>query len=315
MITAHRGLSASKIAASLRMGMEMGTAPFVKKLTDFGIRKPVREAGSTEVNPVYRPKIFVGTEPASLKEMTLAYTAIPNGGSRPQDIYYLDRIEDEDGQLIWESTQAIETRNNAQIRKGATSTATAFQLHNILNSSLKNGSAQRVAPYLPKNFKGGVKTGTTYDFADNWLFGYDSRITCGIWVGFLEGKKPIYHGAFSSDTCASVLGTAITEAERQFPAGELAPPPSVERVEICLTTGKRATHSCYDIDPSDKNTADTPYSNTSARGIPACLSATSTGRTSPHPSPPSRPRTAFFPCRPSCPPGLSSRGTIPTIRS
>lgn len=182
------------------MGMDMGTSPFVKKLTDFGIRKPVREAGSTEVNPVYRPKIFVGTEPASLKEMTLAYTAIPNGGSRPQDIYYLDRIEDEDGQLIWESNQAIETRNNAQVRKGATSTATAFQLHNILNSSLKNGSAQRVAPHLPKDFRGGAKTGTTYDFADNWLFGYDSRITCGIWVGFLEGKKPIYNGAFSSDT-------------------------------------------------------------------------------------------------------------------
>ena len=109
-----------------------------------------------------------------------------------------------------------------------------------------------MAPHLPKDFKGGVKTGTTYDFADNWLFGYDSRITCGIWVGFLEGKKPIYNGAFSSDTCASVLGAAVTEAERLFPAGELAPPPSVERVEICLTTGKRATHSCYDIDPVDK---------------------------------------------------------------
>lgn len=141
------------------MGMDMGTSPFVKKLTDFGIRKPVREAGSTEVNPVYRPKIFVGTEPASLKEMTLAYTAIPNGGSRPQDIYYLDRIEDEDGQLIWESNQAIETRNNAQVRKGATSTATAFQLHNILNSSLKNGSAQRVAPHLPERLQGGRENG------------------------------------------------------------------------------------------------------------------------------------------------------------
>lgn len=70
-----------------------------------------------------------------------------------------------------------------------------------------------------------MKTGTTYDFADNWLFGYDSRITCGIWVGFLEGKKPIYNGAFSSDTCASVLGAAVTEAERLFPAGELAPAP------------------------------------------------------------------------------------------
>ena len=46
MITAHLGLSASKIAASLRMGMDMGTSPFVKKLTDFGIRKPGREAVS-----------------------------------------------------------------------------------------------------------------------------------------------------------------------------------------------------------------------------------------------------------------------------
>lgn len=252
MVTTHRGLSASKIAASLRMGMDMGTAPFVKKLANFGIRKPVREKGSTEVNPVYRPKIFVGTEPSSLKEMTLAYTAIPNGGGRPENIYYLDRIEDEGGQLIWESTQAIETRNNAHVKKGATSETTAFQLHNILRSSLKSGSAARVAPHLPRNFKGGVKTGTTYDFADNWLFGYDNRVTCGIWIGFLEGKKPIYNGAFSSDTCAPVLGAAMTEAERQFPAQELEPPPSVERVEICLTTGKKATHSCYDIDPVDK---------------------------------------------------------------
>lgn len=76
-----------------------------------------------------------------------------------------------------------------RVRKGAASTATAFQLHNILHSSLKNGSAQRVADSLPGNFKGGVKTGTTYDFGDNWLFGYDDRVTCGIWIGFLEGKK------------------------------------------------------------------------------------------------------------------------------
>lgn len=70
-----------------------------------------------------------------------------------------------------------------------------------------------------------MKTGTTYDFADNWLFGYDSRITCGIWVGFLEGKKPIYNGAFSSDTCASVLGAAVTEAERLLPRRGTGPAP------------------------------------------------------------------------------------------
>ncbi len=252
MISAHRGLEASKIAATLRMGMDMGTIPFVIKLPNFGIRKPVREAGSTEVNPVYRPKIFVGTEPASLKEMTLAYTTIPNGGNRPENIYYLDRIEDENGRLIWESNQAVETRNKANSRVGAISSTTAYQLHDILRTSLKNGSAQAVAPLLPPNFKGGVQTGTTYDFADNWLFGYNSRITCGIWMGFMDGKKAIYDGAFSSETCGSVLGEAMTRAEERFPADEIQAPNSVERVEICLTTGKRATQSCFDVNPLDK---------------------------------------------------------------
>ncbi len=252
MISAHRGLEASKIAATLRMGMDMGTTPFVKKLPGFGIRTPVREPGSTEVNPVYRPKIFVGTEPASLKEMTLAYTAIPNGGFRPENIYYLDRIEDENGNLIWESTQAVETRNKANAKIGATTRTAAYQLHDILHSSLKNGSARRVAQFLPQDFKGGVKTGTTYDFADNWLFGYNSQITCGVWIGFLEGKKAIYGSAFSSDTCGPVLGASITEAEKHYPSKEITPPDSVERVEICLSTGKRATLSCYDINPVDK---------------------------------------------------------------
>ncbi len=252
MISTRRGLSASKIAASLRMGMDLGPIPFVKKLKDFGIRQPVREADSTEVNPVYRPRIFVGTEPASLKEMTLAYTVFPNGGNRPEDIYYLDRIEDENGQLIWESTQAVETRNNANTKKGATTSSAAFQIHDILHHSLKSGSAKNIANYLPKDFKGGVKTGTTYDFADNWLFGYNNNVTCGIWIGFLDGKKAIYPGAFSSETCAPILGTALTMVESDTPSSEITPPSSVERIEICQSTGKLATHSCYDIDPIDK---------------------------------------------------------------
>lgn len=252
-ITSRLALSQSKIAASLRLGMELGPKPFIKKMEDFGIRKPIREAG-TEVNPVYRPRIYVGTEPASLKEMTMAFTAIPNGGERPDNLYFLDRVEDETGYVIWESPQALGDRKKVR----ATTSATAFQLHSILQDSLKRGSASRVASLLPTQFKGAIKTGTTYNFADNWMFGYDSRITCGIWIGFLDGKKPIYDGAFSSDTCGKAMASILDTAVKQFPDKEITPPDTVESVEICTKSGMRATRNCYEQEP-DGNGQNTKY--------------------------------------------------------
>lgn len=248
-ITSREALSQSKIAASLRLGMELGPKPFIKKMQEFGIRKPIREAG-TEVNPVYRPRIYVGTEPASLKEMTMAFTAIPNGGERPENLYFLDRVEDETGYVIWESPQALGDRKKVR----ATTSATAFQLHSILQDSLKRGSASKVAPLLPEKFNGAIKTGTTYNFADNWMFGYDSRITCGIWIGFLEGKKPIYDGAFSSDTCGKAMAKILDATVRIFPAKELTPPDTVESVEICTKSGMRATRNCYEQEADDNGT-------------------------------------------------------------
>lgn len=246
-IPARKALSQSKIAASIRLGQTLGYVPFVKKLVQFGIRKPVRESG-TEVNPVYRNKIFVGTESVSLKEMTLAFTAIPKEGEKPENIYYLDRVEDETGYVIWESPQALGNRKKTK----PTTPSTAYQIHTILQDSLKDGSAQRVAAMLPEDFRGGVKTGTNYNFSDNMLFGYDSEITCGIWIGFTDGAKAIYPNAFSSDTCGPVLSSMFASAEKHFPPKNIKQPESIENVEICLSSGKRATRNCYELDPASK---------------------------------------------------------------
>ena len=247
-ITARKALAKGKVAASIRMGMEVGTKPFVKQLKYYGIRQPQREEGSTEVAPIYRPRIFVGTEPASMEEMALAYTSIPNGGRRPTEPYYLEKIEDEKGQLIWESPQSRNSRFKTTPMQQASSSATAFQVHSILQDSLQYGSAKSLLPSLGGNFNGAVQTGTQYDFADNWLFGYNSDITCGVWIGFIEGKSPIYPGAFSSETCGPVFTSIMNEAKKDFPGKEITPPISVEKIEICQTSGKRATNNCFDID-------------------------------------------------------------------
>lgn len=260
-VTARQALQHSKIAASVRLGIAMGSKPFISVLRRLGIREPQRNPGSTEADPSYYPRIYVGTEPVSMKEMALAYTAFPNLGTRPKTTYFISKITDTHGNLLWEAPQVLERRHTK-----ALNSCTAFQIHSILRDSLKNGSARRVQSYLPADFNGAVKTGTNYDFADNWLFGYTSRVTCGVWIGFVNGRSAIYPNAFSSDTCAPVLGAAVKEAVKAFPNSAIDMPETAEAVEICARSGLRATMYCYE--PQTKDGKPTYVRNTYVEYLP-----------------------------------------------
>lgn len=260
-VTARQALAQSKIAASLRLGIAMGSKPFLNVLRRLGIREPLRNPGSTEADPSYYPRIYVGTEPVSMKEMALAYTAFPNLGTRPKTTYFISKITDTHGNLLWEAPQVLERKHTKVLNS-----CTAFQIHSILRESLKNGSARRVQSYLPAEFKGAVKTGTGYDFADNWLFGYTSRVTCGVWIGFVNGRSAIYPNAFSSDTCAPILGAALGEAINVLPNSEIDMPDTAEAVEICARSGLRATMYCYE--PQTKGGKPTYVRNTYIEYLP-----------------------------------------------
>lgn len=260
-VTARQALQHSKIAASVRLGIAMGSKPFISVLRRLGIREPQRNPGSTEADPSYYPRIYVGAEPVSMMEMALAYTAFPNLGTRPKTTYFISKITDTHGNLLWEAPQVLERRHTK-----ALNSCTAFQIHSILRDSLKNGSARRVQSYLPADFNGAVKTGTNYDFADNWLFGYTSRVTCGVWIGFVNGRSAIYPNAFSSDTCATVLGAAVKEAVQAFPNSAIDMPETAEAVEICARSGLRATMYCYE--PQTKDGKPTYVRNTYVEYLP-----------------------------------------------
>lgn len=243
-ISLRKALSQSKIAASLRLGISMGSTPFIKVLKRLHIDEPQRNPGSTEANPVYYPRIYVGTEPVSMLQLVTAYTAIPNLGTIPKSTYFINKITDTHGNVLWEAPQVTARRYT---HSKAINSCVAWQIHTMLQDSLKDGSARRVQSSLPPDFKGAVKTGTGYDFSDNWLLGYNSRMTCGVWIGFVNGRSAIYPNAFSSDTCAPILGAVFSAAKTSLPDKEITmPTDSVEAVEICARSGRRATMYCYE---------------------------------------------------------------------
>lgn len=245
-VTARQALEWSKIAASARLGIALnssrsGSKPFIDTLTKLGLTPPPRNLGSTEAHPQYYPRVYLGTEPMYLKEMVLAYTVFPNRGSRPVKPYIITRITDSNGKILWQNPQDI-----SRGRYNSTSPCTAFRLHSIMKESLEKGSAVRVRPFLPASFKGAVKSGTNYDFADNTLFGYDADITCGVWLGFLNDRTAIYPEAFASDTCAPILGAVFRAASGRFPNGDITLPADTAEVEICNSSGQLATNFCFE---------------------------------------------------------------------
>lgn len=246
-VTARQALEWSKIAASARLGIELGSHPrrgaraFIDTLNNVGITPPPRNPNSTEAKPQYYPRVYLGTEPVSLKEVTMAYTVFPNGGRRPIAPFIVTKITDSSGKILWEEPLAASPRLVT-----ACGSCTAYRLHSIMRESVNHGSAQRLRPFLPQNFNGAVKTGTNYDFADNALLAYNSSFTCGIWMGFLNDHRAIYPEAFGSDTCGPILHSLLSDAAARYKDNPIPVPADTEEVEICLSSGQIATNFCFE---------------------------------------------------------------------
>jgi penicillin-binding protein 1A len=120
----------------------------------------------------------------------------------------------------------------------------AFEVHSFLSDALNNGTgAKSHEVYGLKTPFAAGKTGTAYNFTDNWFVGYDSAITCGVWVGF-DKPQSIFRGAFANDTALPVWVDVMNASLAQDPPRELGRPIDLKRVEVCLSTGAPASPHC-----------------------------------------------------------------------
>ena len=157
--------------------------------------------------------------------------------------------------------------------------ATAWQVHSMMAGSLYRGASKGCLDGLiDKPFNGAGKGGSTHDFGDCWFLGYNRRITCGVWTGFLSANgEPIYPGAFSRDLAMPVWQAAMNAAAPSFGGEKLEMPESVVEVPVCSVSGQRATQFCqeYAEDPGSGvvrslSTAVTEYFRKGTETVPFC---------------------------------------------
>lgn len=240
-ILLRQGLADSKIAATVRLGRNLGLDKVRTMAKRFGFSTP-------KTKPL--PRELMGTESVSLPELVRAYSVFANQGASPSKMIWVTRIERGDGTVVYDSANsALRVKQNPVLHP-----ATAYLTHSMLESALKTGSGKRgYEDASMKGFSGGGKTGTTSDFADNWFVGYNSHVSCAVWAGFWDGSRTeIYPGAFSVDTVMPIWTEAMNIYQRKNKPKAIVRPLDVEPMKICKNSGLRVTLECEDYERNMK---------------------------------------------------------------
>jgi membrane peptidoglycan carboxypeptidase len=174
----------------------------------------------------------IGSEEVHPIDMAGAAAVLANGGIRHEP-YTIDRIEDRDGNIVYEHTSPGRQVLSAQ---------TACLETQILQANVQGGTG--TAAQL-SNMAAAGKTGTAQNFGDAWFVGYTPYLATAVWMGNPAARVPmtsvggrsvvggsypaeIWH-AFNEPAHEGLTYTGFPECQRTRPGRSLAdifgPPP------------------------------------------------------------------------------------------
>lgn len=155
-------VSDNRIAALLIK--RFGASMLIEKAKELGIAAQFEEV----------PAISLGTTDISVSEMAGAYTPYMNGGiySKP---YYIERIEDKDGNVIYQ--------NNPQSREVISEEVAKLMNLMLQQVSKDKGTAARLRSQYGFKEEIACKTGTTQSNSDGWFIGSTPGLLTAVWVG------------------------------------------------------------------------------------------------------------------------------------
>jgi len=199
-----------------------------------------RKFGLTFPQTKLLARMLVGTGSVSLPSLVRAYAVYPNLGEEPAPMHFIKRVDDASGTLRYQ-------HRDVSKQKQVVSRQTAYLMHSMLKSALRDGTGKEVTNAITQESSIAGKTGTTYDFADNWFVGYSSRVTCGMWMGFRSGsRKAIYPGAFSRETVLPAWVAAMNSALKVFDKATINIPENIVELDVCTKSGLKKTRHCQE---------------------------------------------------------------------
>lgn len=157
--------------------------PAVRILDEVGVRNAadlVKRMKLPKPMAPYLPSALGATE-EPLINMVSAYGAFPNSGVLVEPVR-IRKVVDRDGNVL-------DQADPKQYK--VLSDYVAAQMVEMMRGVVQFGTAGAASSL---GWPIGGKTGTVNDFTDAWFIGYTPDVTCGVWIGYSDRKKPLGHG-------------------------------------------------------------------------------------------------------------------------
>lgn len=167
----QRQTQSSNNCAFLRLGQVVGLDKVVDMAKRLGIRSPlelVNEETGQGTPPFSLP---LGSKEVTPVDMAAAYGVFAADGIRHEP-YYIERIEDREGKILYQHQLAGVRVIDAQ---------TARLVNQVLISNVTGGTGTRAQ--IAGGQPAAGKTGTTNESSDVWFVGYTPQLSTAIWMG------------------------------------------------------------------------------------------------------------------------------------
>jgi len=256
----REALARSLNLVSIRLLRELGVDYAINYVTRFGFAKDSLPNNFT---------LALGTMDISPIDLAGAYATFANGGFRVSP-YYIDRIEDLSGKVLWQADAPIACRQCEQAVD-----LTTVRLRDATDATMAAADAirggagpltpQQLAPrvisaqndYIMTDLMADVirsphgtghramvlgrtdlagKTGTTDKANDAWFNGFNTKIVTTVWVGF-DQDRPLGESEEGSRTALPIWIRFMREALKNVPQEKLPMPDGLVQLRVSSQTG------------------------------------------------------------------------------
>ncbi|HRW37390.1 MAG TPA: transglycosylase domain-containing protein [Aquihabitans sp.] len=166
-----RQTQASNNCAFLRLGQIVGLDKVVEVAKRLGVKSPLEDVNDETGETAIPFSLPLGAKEIRPLDMAAAYATFANDGVYNEP-YYVDRIEDSEGKVIYQHQANPEPVLAPQTARLVNATLAA----NVTGGTGRNARIDSGQPAAGK-------TGTTNDSADVWFVGYTPELATAIWMG------------------------------------------------------------------------------------------------------------------------------------
>jgi penicillin-binding protein 1A len=254
----REALAQSRNLVSIRLLRQVGIDYAMNYVTRFGFAKDSLPNNLT---------MALGTMQIAPLDLAAAYATFANGGFRVAP-YYIDRIEDVSGKVLWQADAPIAclpceqtadlstvplkdasaaTLAAADAIRGGAGPLTAprlaprvisaqndYIMTDMMADVIRHGTGRRALVLGRSDLAG--KTGTTDDARDAWFNGFNSRLVTTVWVGF-DQERSLGESEEGARTALPIWIRYMREALKAVPPQKLPMPDGLVQLRVSPQTG------------------------------------------------------------------------------